>query len=297
MECPVLSDICVEPLFKAVYIERTPGFAARMIGYGFMGGVPVRSLSSLAKGMNVLGCFTIETPEWGVRDLASHLGYPRSTVQMLLNTLANAGLLMRTENRRYRLGWGLFDLAGVFLAQLELRKVALPIMQNLAEMTGEIIHMGVLDGGQVIYVEKVEGRKSIPLITRLGFRYPAHCTGIGKLLLAYVDQDELKVELTPLTPNTHVDPQALQKELLQIRAKGVAYDREEAVVGLSCVAAPIRDFTGEVIAGVSISAPTVRFVQKEQQWMSLVCTAAAEISSQMGYLKNVTGYQKNRCRR
>lgn len=248
----------------------------------------MKPLSSLSKGMEVLMSFTVETSEWGVRELASHLGYPRSTVQMLLSTLTETGFLIQTPNRRYRLGWRSFELAGVFLAQLELRKVALPVMQALANATGEIVHLGVLDDSHVIYVEKAEGRKSIPLITRLGLRYPAYCTGIGKLLLAYVREDRpLKMEFTPMTPNTIVDQESLQRELDQIRGKEVSYDREEAFVGLSCVAVPIRDYTGEVIAGLSVSAPTIRFTQSEKQWTQLARKASAEISSEMGFIENI----------
>lgn len=254
----------------------------------------MKTLSSLSKGMEVLRAFTIENCEWGVRELAEHLGYPRSTVQMLLRTLAETGLLIQTPNRRYRLGWGTFELAGVFLAQLELRKVALPVMENLADSIGEIVHLGVLDLGQVIYVEKVEGRKSIPLITRLGLRYPAHCTGIGKILLAHNrEKYEMKLALTPLTSKTIVDMKTLQEELAQIQNEGVAYDREEAIIGLTCIAAPIRDYTGKVVAGISISAPTIRFMQREKQWAQMIRQAAEEISEEMGFFRNANVFRKS----
>ncbi|WP_237565059.1 IclR family transcriptional regulator [Parageobacillus thermoglucosidasius] len=254
----------------------------------------MKTISSLSKGMEVLMSFTMENSEWGVRELANHLGYPRSTVQMLLKTLKDTGLLIQTPNRRYRLGWGVFELAGVFLAQLELRKVALPVMKKLADAIGEIVHLGVLDDGQVIYVEKVEGSKSIPLITRLGLRYPAYCTAVGKVLLAHVREEQtMKLDLVPMTPETIVDIRTLQEELAQIRSKGIAYDREEAVSGLTCIAVPIRDFTGEVIAGISISAPTIRFKQREKQWTEMIIKASKEISSEMGFFRKAAGYRKN----
>jgi IclR family transcriptional regulator, KDG regulon repressor len=243
--------------------------------------------------MKVLMSFTIDNSEWGVRELANHLGYPRSTVQMILKTLTDTGLLIQTPNRRYRLGWGTFELAGVFLAQLELRKVALPIMEKLANTIGEIVHLGVLDDGQVIYVEKAEGRHSIPLITRLGLRYPAHCTGIGKVLLAHARKEHIfNFDLTPLTPKTIVDMKSLQEEFAEIRKQGVAFDREEAVVGLTCIAAPIRDFTGKVIAGISISAPTNRFISHQKQWAKLILKASEEISSEMGFIKKIHSLQR-----
>lgn len=250
----------------------------------------MKTLSSLSKGLNVLLAFTVENSEWGVRELSEQLGLPRSTVQTLLRTLTSAGLLMQLPNRRYRLGWRTFELAGTFLASLELRKIALPYMQELADTVGEVVHLGVLEGEDVIYVEKVEGRQSIPLITRLGLRYPAYCTGIGKVLLAFYHRnEELLTQLVPMTPNTITDRELLKKELDGIRSSGFSYDREESFVGLSCVATPVFDYTGSIIAGLSISAPTIRFSKNKDRFTKLIFETSNKISKEMGFNPKLGG--------
>lgn len=240
--------------------------------------------SSLAKGLYILSQFTAENSEWGVRELAEHLGYPRSTVQTLMKTLAESGFLLQLESRRYRLWWRAFELAGHFLAQLDVRKVAIPYLQKLADTLGEVVHLGVLDGMDVIYLEKVEGKSAIPLITRLGLRYPAHATAIGKSLLAFQKKDaSIPAALPPLTEHTHQRAESLIAELTEIRKTMLSYDREESFIGLSCVAAPIFDYTGKNVAGISVSVPTVRFTRDKERMARLVLETAKDISKELGY--------------
>src|SRR3989442_1503415 len=121
-------------------------------------------------------------------------------------------------------------------------------MRRLNQGFNGIVHVAVLDQGEAGYVEKVASARSMPLFTRMGLRYPAHCTGVGKVLLAHGPETVLgDISLVPFTPHTIIDPQVFRQELKCIRDVGVAYDREETLVGLSCVAAPIYDFTGEVM--------------------------------------------------
>src|SRR2546421_3914390 len=255
-------------------------------------GIMTQPLTSARSALQILKAFTPEHPEWGVRELSGHLGWARSTTHVLLSTLAGEGFLKQSPDRRYRLGWTIFELGSVFLSGLELREVALPVMRRLNQRFNEAVHVAVLDRGEAVYVEKVASAKSMPLFTRMGLRYPAHCTGVGKVLLAHAPEMVLRdISLVPFTPHTIIDPQTFNQELKCIRDVGVAYDREESLIGLSCVAAPIYDFTGEVIAALSISLPTVRFLPAESSLTEAVKAAACEISRSLGYLPNVRGYR------
>jgi DNA-binding IclR family transcriptional regulator len=199
---------------------------------------------------------------------------------------------MQSSDRRYHLGWSIFELGSVFLSGLELREEALPVMRRLNQRFNEVVHVAVLDHGEAVYVEKVASARSIRLFTRMGLRYPAHCTGVGKVLLAHAPETVLRdVSLIPFTPQTIIDSNTFRQELDHIRDAGVAYDREETQFGLSCVAAPIYNFTGEVIAALSISLPTVRFLPAESCLTSAVKEAASEISQSLGYLLGAHGYR------
>ena len=249
-------------------------------------------LTTARSALQILKAFTPERPEWGVRELSSYLGWSRSTTHALLSTLASEGFLMQSPERRYRLGWTIFELGSVFLSGLELREKALPVMRHLNQQFNEAVHVAVLDRGEAVYVEKVASARSIQIFSRMGLRYPAHCTGVGKALLAHAPEAVLHdITLIPFTPHTIIDSHEFGQELEHIRNVGVAYDREETLIGLSCVAAPIYDFTGEVIAALSISLPTVRFLPSESCLAKAVKDATHEISRSLGYLPNARGYR------
>jgi len=255
-------------------------------------GLMTPPLTTARSALQVLKVFTPECPEWGVRELSTHLGWSRSTTHALLSTLASEGFLMQSKDRRYRLGWAVFELGSVFLSRLELREEALPVMRRLNQKFDEAVHLAVLDRGEAVYVEKVSSPRSVRILTRMGLRYPAHCSGVGKVLLAHAPETILAdIPFTPFTTHTITDARVLKQELEHIRRVGVAYDREEAQVGLSCVAAPISDFTGEVIAALSMSLPTVRFLPAEACLTKAVKEAVSEISQALGYLPNVHGYR------
>src|SRR2546428_9414696 len=135
-----------------------------------------QSLTTARNALQILKAFTPEQPEWGVRELSSHLGWSRSTTHLLLSTLASERFLMQSSDRRYRLGWAIFELGSVFLSGLELREEALPVMRRLNQRFDEAVHLAVLDRGEAVYVEKVSSPKSVRIITRMGLRHPAHCT-------------------------------------------------------------------------------------------------------------------------
>jgi DNA-binding IclR family transcriptional regulator len=237
----------------------------------------------------ILALYRFERPEWGVSEIAAQLGLAKSTVSELLASLSSQGVVERTARGRYRLGWRLFELNHVLLESTPLVRESRRAMQELVERHGESSHMMVLERHQAVIVEKVQATLATQiLMSRVGLRLPAHCSSCGKLLLAQRPWAEVErvfdqVELVRFTPATITNLRALRAELAAIRERGVAFDREEIVPGLSCIAAPIRDDTDEVIAAISLSVPTYRFSGDEEGYAQMIAATAYKISRRLGH--------------
>ncbi len=194
-------------------------------------------------------------------DIAHRCQLPKSTALRLLNDLTELGVVVRRDGR-YLLGRRLFELGSIVPLERDLRHAALPFMHDLFEATRETIHLGVRDGLDVVYVEKIRGHESLSLPSAVGGRLPLTCTGVGKVLLAYSGQELLDEvfsrPLRRLTPRSIVDAGRLEEEIGQIQVQGLAYEREEAQLGNACIAAPIFR-GGRVVAALSVSLPVARF--------------------------------------
>lgn len=243
-----------------------------------------RMSRSIRKAMQVLDLFSLESPEWGVSEVARVLELPKSTASELMAALANQRLLSRVAKGRYRLGWRLFELSQTLLDTTAFRIEARKAMQELVEYWGETVHLAVLDGVQAVYVEKLQPTPAIKIrITRAGARLPAHCSSVGKVLLAHGEWEYVAglfehQGMPALTPNTITGLDALAGELELVRERGYACDHEEALVGLCCVAAPVYGPTGTACAAVSISVPDYRFRPKEDEYTAAILEAARRIS-------------------
>ncbi len=191
-------------------------------------------------------------------DLSERANLPKSSAHRMAEQLRALGWLERDLNG-YRVGMRLFELGGLALQRNQLRDTAFPHLYALAERTGLAVQLGVLDRGEVVYLERIIiGGFRLP--TRHGGRMPAYCTGLGKAMLAFDDDAARAVTSCDLPKRTHhtiTDPAALRAELCRVRTTGVAFDREEAYDWLACVAAPIRN-SGRAIGAVSVTGPTVR---------------------------------------
>lgn len=244
-------------------------------------------LQTVGKVTRVLDLFSLEEPEWGVGEVARTLGYPKSSVSELMTSLADQRLLCRVGKGRYRLGWRLFELSQTLLQTTGFRGEARRVMEELVESWQETMHLAVLDGVQAVYIEKLQPTPAIKiLLSWSGARLPAHCSGVGKVLLAhspwdYVAANFRHMGLPKLTPNTITDLDELERELEVVRERGHAYDMEEASIGLSCVAAPIYDAEGRAMAAVSFSVPAFRFKPREEEFTEAILKAAGRISSAM----------------
>lgn len=223
-------------------------------------------------------------------ELARAVELPKTTVLRIATTLMDEGLIQREEPTGiYRLGIRTFELGSLMINSLEIPRQARPYLERLADETQETVHLGVLDEGQVVYVDKIESPQILRLYSRIGRRAPAHCTAVGKALLAHLPAAERHrvVEehpLTAYTPNTITDFFQLEKELEEIRRTGVAFDREEHEEGVRCAAAPIFDYTGAVRAAVSVTAPTFRAnSERMKELAGAVRATARAISESLGY--------------
>lgn len=218
---------------------------------------------SLERGLAILAEFRPATPELGISDLARSLGLSRSTSHRYVSTLARLGYLQQnTATRKYRLGPRVFDLGFAAINSMELRQISAPHLQRLADDTGHTVNMAILDGVDIVYIERCRtsqlGQREIDLDLHIGSRLPAYCTSMGKVLLAYLDparQAELldRVEFADRGPNTITTRAALVGELERVRARGVAVNNEELAYGLRSIAVPVRGQNDEVVAAINLA--------------------------------------------
>jgi len=196
--------------------------------------------------------------------LRAETGFPNATLHRLLRTLAAEGMIAYDPHRQgYGLGLGLMRLAHAAWARFSLAAVAREALDALSERTGETIHLAQLDRGQVLYVDKREARLPVAMFSGVGMVGPAYCTGVGKAMLAFLDAGARAAALAeqsfrPCTAATHCGPGSLEAELDEIRAEGVAFDREEHEAGITCIAAPVLAGERGAIGAVSITMTTAR---------------------------------------
>jgi IclR family KDG regulon transcriptional repressor len=246
------------------------------------------TLGSVANAARVLKAFTSHTREWGVSDLARHLDIAKSTTHRLLATLTDEGLLEQdVDTGRYRLGLAVFDMAAA-VQSFDLHEAALSAMTELRNRTGETVQVAVLDGREVVYVERLDSPNTLRLFLEVGRRNWAHCTGCGKALLAFsspevVDRALKNWRLPALTSFTITDHADLRKELAAVRQRGYALNRYESEVGVISVAAPIRGTSGRTIAALSVAGPADRLLPLELQVAQATMESAATISRRLGH--------------
>jgi IclR family KDG regulon transcriptional repressor len=251
-------------------------------------------LSSVANAIRLTKAFSEQDSEMGISLLANRLGLAKSTVHRLATTLVEYDILEQNrESGKYRLGLALFELGTLVRRKMDAASGAQEQIHALADATGETVQLAILDHLTVLYIRIRESRQAVRLSSGLGTRAPAHCTSVGKVLLAYqpaeIVQQVIDNGLKRYTQNTITDADALRTELATIRQKGYAIDDEEIEPGLRCVAAPIRDHSGHVTAAISVAAPIQRMTKKNvQTTIPSVVSAAEAISRRLGYLPSLS---------
>lgn len=246
-------------------------------------------LKSLRKAIRILECFSLQEPRLSLSEIARRAELPLSTAHRILATLREAGLVdQEGERDLYRLGLKLLELGSVVLANMELHREALPFIEELSRESGETVHLGVFDGSQVVSIEKMDSPHGLASQVTIGKGAPAYCTAVGKALLAFQPEDVLehvcRLGLTRYTPQTITDPKRLRQEMARVRTLGYAVDDREHQPDVRCVAAPIRNYTGRVIASMSVSGPATRIPKERIPTLAArVREVAAKLSARLGY--------------
>jgi len=248
---------------------------------------PMGSAKALVKGLALVDHVADSDRPLRLVDLVEASGLPRPTALRLLDVLCRAEVLRTDPDGRYTLGPRVAAWGQSFLDRLDLRSQAVDLMEELVEISGETCFLGVVDRQQVLYLAAVNSPQPVRPAARPGFRNPLHCTGIGKVLLSgMTDAEILELLVAPLerrTDRTITDPQDVLAHIAHVRERGYATDAIENEEGVRCVAAPVRDHTGAVVAGVSVSAPAYRFSDEDVHRLAPeVLRVTAELSRRLG---------------
>lgn len=249
-------------------------------------------IQALERGLLVLE-YLCSAQEDSVRlmDIAQGLQQNKATVFRILSTLDAMGYVEQdAQNERYRPTLRVLSLGNAVLSRVNIGAVARQHIVELSKATGESVHLSVRNAFQVIIIDKVESDAANRASFHIGRTNTCYSTGTGKILLAYLDEDEREhffetEQIEAHTPNTLTNPEDLRAELQWIRENGYSVDRQENVLGFSCVAAPIWNFTGKVVAGVSVTGPSFRIERNVPALSSMVMAGAAKISRSLGYVQ------------
>lgn len=246
-----------------------------------------RDTGTLGKAMDVLEVIASSPEPLRFTDLLSRVGQPRGTLHRQVKNLIDEGLLSVNRDQTYELGLRLLRFAAKAWSRNRFREIAEPILRKLHEATGETVHLGILSGTEVVYLDKVESRQTVRMHSQIGNASPTYCTGVGKAALstlpdAHVRKLLAKVNFKKYTETTLPGIDALISQLHDIRRDGVSYDREEHEPGIHCVAAPVFSRDGHLAAGLSVTAPVFRVPMKQlQEWSELVRDTARQLSDEV----------------
>ncbi|WP_030889778.1 IclR family transcriptional regulator [Streptomyces sp. NRRL S-1868] len=250
-----------------------------------------RLVPAVTRALDVLELFLDGPGTWSAPEITRRLGLPRTTAHELVTTLVARNYLTPLPDQpgRYRLGVRAYQLGSRYAEQLDLAAEGQDVARRVAADCEETVHVALLEGTDVIYVAKVDSTQAVRMVSAAGRRLPAHCTAVGKMLLAClpdgVRQERIPAdaELTALTGQSVTDPAALHRELAAIRERGTAVEERESNPDVACVAAPVRDAQDTVVAALSISVPMVRWSEERRAELSgLALSGAAELSRRLG---------------
>ncbi|MBD9371227.1 IclR family transcriptional regulator [Rhizobium sp. ARZ01] len=249
--------------------------------------LPVSNTGTLGKAIAVLELVALADRPLRFTEILERVGQPRGTLHRQLSHLVEEGLLDLKADHCYEPGLRLLKLASNAWMRSDLRRLAAPHLQTLHELTGETVHLGVLKGAEIIYLDKVESKQAVRMTSQIGKASPAYCTGVGKAALSVLPEARLRdllraVSFQRFTPHTITTCEALGAELAVIREVGYAFDREEHEPGIRCVAAAIADSAQTFVGGVSVTGPAYRVGEEVlETWAPLVRKTAATIMEEI----------------
>ena len=242
---------------------------------------------TLGKAMAVVDAIAASDTPLRLRDLAERIDQPKATLHRQIANLVEEGLLEQRPDQSYGLGIRLLKLAARSWSASQFRMIAEPHLRHLHALTGETVHLGVLQGLEVIYLDKVESKQAVRMHSQIGNASPVYCTGVGKAALSTLPDEEARAVIARIafhrhTPATLTDAHALAAEIEAIRAEGISYDREEHETGIHCIAAPIHSADRRFAAGVSVTAPVYRVsLETLRTWRGDVVATARAIMEDM----------------
>jgi DNA-binding IclR family transcriptional regulator len=245
-------------------------------------------VQSLGRAFAILEAVARHREGVGLADLSRIVGLHNSTTFHLAKTLVSLGYLRQEkDSKRYRIGRPLFALAASALDEIEMVNLATPVLEELSRDTGESSHFAVHMGDAVVVIARTSGPGAFQLADRVGVVRPAHCTALGKVILASLTDDQLRrfldrAELTRSTQNSITDRRELLREIAEVRRAGIAYDEGEFNLEVRCVAVPVRDFTGQIAGALGISGPIWRQAGRTQAKAKALHAAASRLSAAFG---------------
>ena len=247
-------------------------------------------VKSAARALDVLELLVKFPAGLNLTDIGEHLNIPLSSLHNLMNTLLDRDYLTRDEQASvYRLSSKLIQLAALYHSQLDLFSIADPVMERVSQATMESTSLAIRQDSAVVFIHKRAALRFLQVVNPVGTRVPAHATGLGKVLLAHLDDDELEGlypqdTLPPMTANTIRRKSELKRVLLDVRNAGYAIDNEESSEGVWAIAAPIRGRSGRALAALSLAAPLSRVKEAhKERWRRLIQEAAGEISNAINF--------------
>lgn len=250
-----------------------------------------QSVQTLDRTLDIIELLATSTQGMGVTEIGQQLQLHKSTVHRLLNALAQRGYIEKEpKTGLYKIGLKFIEISSLHLHQLELKTEAAPMMRRLAEMSGQVTHLAILDETDVIYIEKMDVVQSLRLYSHIGRRIPVYCSALGKVLLSGQSASRQKqilqsIDFKAFTENTIRHQDAFLSELQKTVRRGWAVDNEEHEAGIRCIAAPVKDFTRKVIAAVSISGDKgILTADQDERFSAMVIEAADAISKRMGFI-------------
>jgi DNA-binding IclR family transcriptional regulator len=248
-------------------------------------------IQSVTNALNLLEEFKEDRDELGVTELSKRLSLHKNNVFRLLATLESKGYIEQnkaTEN--YRLGVKSLELGQTFIKQLGLVRQAKPFMKEIVEKCNEMAYIGVIRQDSVVYLDLEEANQTVKVASRVGWRLPIHCTAIGKAQIAFASEEELAKlgildNMERFTPNTIIEKGEFIKHLKEVVKQGYALDNEEYNLGVRCVGVPLRDYTGRVVGGISVSGPSFRINDEmlKKEIIPLVKEAGEKVSKRLGF--------------
>jgi DNA-binding IclR family transcriptional regulator len=251
-----------------------------------------RVVPAVARALDILELFLAGEETYSAPEVAARLQLPRTTVHELLATLVARKYLasLGPESNRYRLGVRLFQLGSRYESGIDLARIGREVCAEVAAACDETVHLAILEGGEVVYIAKIDSTQTVRMVSAVGRRLPAHCTSVGKMLLARLPPAELDrlyppgVGLEAMTAHSITSRPALLTALATTRRRGVAYDDRESNPDVGCVAAPVSDGAGGAVAALSISVPTTRWNSaRRRECEGLAREGASRLAELLGH--------------